>query len=187
MDRHTHSEQVQRLGSSIRDGRPWSEDEKLRTVTESLGGPRLVSSTARRHFTIAVVCLAAKLSRGADGKVRDRARICAGGRSSCRARALRQIVDAPAYAIPKTKAPNSGVRAPLMLAATDAVHAAIYISTMNGAVTYRGTCYGTCDEPHSRPCHATRRITDVCTVHHSVRRPRNQHRDASDYAHQSGR
>jgi transposase len=29
--------------------RRWSEDEKLRIVTESLSGPRLVSATARRH------------------------------------------------------------------------------------------------------------------------------------------
>ena len=29
--------------------RRWSEDEKLRIVTESFAGPRLVSVTARRH------------------------------------------------------------------------------------------------------------------------------------------
>jgi transposase len=29
--------------------RRWSEDEKLRIVSESLGGPRLVSTTARRY------------------------------------------------------------------------------------------------------------------------------------------
>jgi transposase len=50
MDRHTHSEQVQRL-AVVDTGRRrrWSEDEKLRIVTESLGGSRLVSSTARRY------------------------------------------------------------------------------------------------------------------------------------------
>ncbi|MEA2744068.1 MAG: transposase [Acetobacteraceae bacterium] len=50
MDRHTHSEQFQRL-EVVDTGRRrrWSEDEKLRIVTESLDGPRLVSSTARRY------------------------------------------------------------------------------------------------------------------------------------------
>jgi transposase len=50
MDRHTHSEQVQRL-EVVDTGRRrrWSEDEKLRIVTESMDGPRLVSSTARRY------------------------------------------------------------------------------------------------------------------------------------------
>ena len=50
MDRHRDSEQVQRLGV-VDTGRRrrWSEDEKLRIVTESLGSPRLVSSTARRY------------------------------------------------------------------------------------------------------------------------------------------
>jgi transposase len=50
MDRHTHSGQVQRL-EVVDTGRRrrWSEDEKLRIVTESHGGPRLVSSTARRY------------------------------------------------------------------------------------------------------------------------------------------
>src|SRR3954451_9715842 len=50
MDRHTHSEQVQRLAVvDTERRRRWSEDEKLRFVTESLGGSRLVSSTARRY------------------------------------------------------------------------------------------------------------------------------------------
>src|SRR5436190_23223520 len=50
MDRHTHSEQVQRLAVvDMGRRRRWSEDEKLRIVTESLDGPRLVSSTARRY------------------------------------------------------------------------------------------------------------------------------------------
>src|SRR4051812_10559518 len=44
-------------------------------------------------------------------------------------------------------------------AATDAVHAAINITSMRGAA-YRGTRDRTCDEPHARPRHATRRITD---------------------------
>jgi transposase len=50
MDRHTHSEQVSRL-DVVDTGRRrrWSADEKLRIVAESLGGPRLVSSTARRY------------------------------------------------------------------------------------------------------------------------------------------
>jgi|tagenome__1003787_1003787.scaffolds.fasta_scaffold20943196_3 transposase len=50
MDRHTHSGQVSRL-DVIDTGRRrrWSEDEKLRIVTESLAGPRLVSTTARRY------------------------------------------------------------------------------------------------------------------------------------------
>src|SRR5947209_17444284 len=50
MDRHTHSEQFQRL-EVVDTGRRrrWSEGEKLRIVTESLDGPRLVSSTARRY------------------------------------------------------------------------------------------------------------------------------------------
>lgn len=50
MDRHTHSGQVSRL-DVVDTGRRrrWSADEKLRIVTESLTGPRLVSSTARRY------------------------------------------------------------------------------------------------------------------------------------------
>ncbi len=50
MDRHTHSAQVQRM-EVVDSGRRrrWSEDEKLRIVSESLGGPRLVSTTARRY------------------------------------------------------------------------------------------------------------------------------------------
>jgi transposase len=50
MDRHTHSGQVSRL-DVVDTGRRrrWSVDEKLRIVTESLEGPRLVSSTARRY------------------------------------------------------------------------------------------------------------------------------------------
>src|SRR5215813_6164151 len=50
MDRHTHGGQVQRL-DVVDTGRRrrWPEDEKLRIVTESLAGPRLVSSTARRY------------------------------------------------------------------------------------------------------------------------------------------
>jgi transposase len=48
MDRHTH--RVERL-AIIETGRRrrWSDDEKLRIVTESLAGPRLASATARRY------------------------------------------------------------------------------------------------------------------------------------------
>ena len=50
MASHTHSAQVDRL-EVVETGRRrrWSEEEKLRIVTESLSGPRLVSATARRH------------------------------------------------------------------------------------------------------------------------------------------
>jgi transposase len=46
----THSAEVERL-TVVETGRRrrWSEDEKLRIVTESLRGPRLVSLTARRY------------------------------------------------------------------------------------------------------------------------------------------
>ena len=48
MDSHTYS--VERL-AIIETGRRrrWSDDEKLRIVTESLAGPRLASATARRY------------------------------------------------------------------------------------------------------------------------------------------
>jgi transposase len=50
MGGHTHSGQVERL-EVVETGRRrrWSEAEKLRIVTESLSGRRLVSSTARRY------------------------------------------------------------------------------------------------------------------------------------------
>ena len=50
MASHTHNAQVGRL-EVVETGRRrrWSEEEKLRIVTESLIGPRLVSATARRH------------------------------------------------------------------------------------------------------------------------------------------
>jgi transposase len=50
MDSHTHNVQVGKL-EVVDTGRRrrWSEDEKLRIVAESLSGPRLASSTARRH------------------------------------------------------------------------------------------------------------------------------------------
>lgn len=48
MDNHTHS--VERL-AIVETGRRrrWSDDEKLRIVTESMSGPRLASATARRY------------------------------------------------------------------------------------------------------------------------------------------
>lgn len=48
MDSHTYS--VERL-AIVETGRRrrWSDEEKLRIVTESLAGPRLASATARRH------------------------------------------------------------------------------------------------------------------------------------------
>lgn len=50
MDSHTHSAQAVRL-HVVETGRRrrWSDEEKLRIVMESAAGPRLVSSTARRH------------------------------------------------------------------------------------------------------------------------------------------
>jgi transposase len=50
MDSHTHSEHAGRL-EVVETGRRrrWTIEEKLRIVSESLSGPRLVSSTARRH------------------------------------------------------------------------------------------------------------------------------------------
>src|SRR3954469_23056952 len=50
MDSHKYSAQVERL-ELIETGRRrrWSDDEKLRIVTESLQAPRAISSTARRH------------------------------------------------------------------------------------------------------------------------------------------
>src|SRR5438046_1882149 len=50
MGGHTHSGQVERL-EVVETGRRrrWSEAEKLRIVTESVSGRRLVSSTARRY------------------------------------------------------------------------------------------------------------------------------------------
>jgi transposase len=50
MGSHKHSDQIQRL-DVVETGRRrrWSEDEKLRIIAESLSGPRLVSSTARRY------------------------------------------------------------------------------------------------------------------------------------------
>ena len=50
MDSHTQSAQVSRL-EVVETGRRrrWTEDEKLRIVTESLSGPRLTAATARRY------------------------------------------------------------------------------------------------------------------------------------------
>lgn len=50
MDSHTHSHEVSRL-SVVETGRRrrWTDDEKLRIIAESERGPRLISSTARRH------------------------------------------------------------------------------------------------------------------------------------------
>ena len=51
MASHTHNAQVGRL-EVVETGRRrrWSEEEKLRIVTESLIGPRLVSATAPTRF-----------------------------------------------------------------------------------------------------------------------------------------
>ena len=50
MDSHKRSTQLERL-EVVETGRRrrWSEDEKLRIVTESFQAPRAISSTARRH------------------------------------------------------------------------------------------------------------------------------------------
>jgi len=48
MDSHTHSVEKLAIVNTGRRRR-WSDEEKLRIVTESLAGPRLVSATARRH------------------------------------------------------------------------------------------------------------------------------------------
>lgn len=50
MDSHTHSAQARPL-EVVETGRRrrWTASEKLKIVLESLAGPRLVSSTARRH------------------------------------------------------------------------------------------------------------------------------------------
>jgi transposase len=50
MASYTHSVHVERL-EVVDTGRRrrWSEEEKLRIVAESLSGPRLVSTTARRY------------------------------------------------------------------------------------------------------------------------------------------
>ena len=50
MDSHTHSLLPDRLEViEVGRRRRWSDEEKLRIVTECLEGPRLVSLTARRH------------------------------------------------------------------------------------------------------------------------------------------
>jgi transposase len=50
MDSHKRSTQLERL-EVVETGRRrrWSDEEKLRIVTESLEAPRAISSTARRH------------------------------------------------------------------------------------------------------------------------------------------
>jgi transposase len=47
---HSHTHSVEKL-AIVNTGRRrrWSDEEKLRIVTESLAGSRLVSATARRH------------------------------------------------------------------------------------------------------------------------------------------
>jgi transposase len=47
---HSHTHSVEKL-AIVETGRRrrWSDDEKLRIVTESLAGPRIASATARRH------------------------------------------------------------------------------------------------------------------------------------------
>ena len=54
MASHTHNAQVGRL-EVVETGRRrrWSEEEKLRIVTESLIGPRLVSATANTSWPVA--------------------------------------------------------------------------------------------------------------------------------------
>jgi transposase len=50
MDSHKRSTQLERLEVVETDRRRrWSDDEKLRIVTESFQAPRAISSTARRH------------------------------------------------------------------------------------------------------------------------------------------
>ena len=50
MRMHSHTHRVEKL-EIVETGRRrrWSDEEKLRIVTESYSGPRLVSATARRH------------------------------------------------------------------------------------------------------------------------------------------
>ena len=48
MDSHKYSVEKLAIVNTGRRRR-WSDEEKLRIVTESLAGPRLVSATARRH------------------------------------------------------------------------------------------------------------------------------------------
>lgn len=50
MDMHTHSHEVSRL-EVVETGRRrrWTDEAKLRIIAESERGPRLVSTTARRH------------------------------------------------------------------------------------------------------------------------------------------
>ncbi|MDN3279515.1 transposase, partial [Frankia sp. RB7] len=50
MDSHKRSTQLERL-EVVETGRRrrWSDDEKLRIVSESFEAPRAISSTARRH------------------------------------------------------------------------------------------------------------------------------------------
>jgi len=47
---HSHPHSVEKL-EIVETGRRrrWSDEEKLKIITESLAGPRLVSATARRH------------------------------------------------------------------------------------------------------------------------------------------
>ncbi|MCI4680911.1 transposase [Rhodoblastus acidophilus] len=47
---HSHTHSVEKL-AIVETGRRrrWSDEEKLRIVSESMAGPRLVSATARRH------------------------------------------------------------------------------------------------------------------------------------------
>nr|WP_247767703.1 transposase [Bradyrhizobium sp. 172] len=56
MDSHKRSTQLERL-EVVETGRRrrWSDDEKLRIVSESFEAPRAISSTARRHG-ISPVC-----------------------------------------------------------------------------------------------------------------------------------
>src|SRR3546814_7950249 len=65
--------------------RRWSEDEKLKTVLESLQAPRQVSATARRHGLSRSQLLQWRRSFRVEQKVAEI------GRASCRERACQNV------------------------------------------------------------------------------------------------